>query len=307
MSAIDTAGYKELYLDIDHIIPSENNFYPLSEIEELAENIEQVGLLQPLLIGRVDGVDRLLSGHRRRAALLLLNEKKPQKIWCMAKEMTQNEFMYTLISANAFTRKLDDATLLEQAKQLEYWTNKAVEEGTIRISGRKRDFIADKLHISPTKMAQINKINSSLIEEGKQAVKDGDMSFSKAYETSKLPEETQRMVIQDGSLLSSDVQKMVREQRQKINISYSSDESADEEQADLPVEEVSSVSFKIHTGEPEKIAPPEYSENALEHLKRERDNYKNYLALAEMQGKNYERFQIIYDALSHYLDYVSQK
>ena len=65
LSIVDTSEYKEIYLDVEHIVPAEENFYPLTEIEELADDMLERGQLQPLLIGRVDGEYKLAAGHRR--------------------------------------------------------------------------------------------------------------------------------------------------------------------------------------------------------------------------------------------------
>lgn len=54
-----------------------------------------------------------------------------------------------------------------------------------------------------------------MCEEGKEAFKDGKINFSTAYETSRLPEEKQHEVIENGELLSKDVREMVKEEREK--------------------------------------------------------------------------------------------
>ena len=63
------------YIDIALIDPDPNNFYELTDIDELAASIELLGIQQPLRVrdeedkpGRV----MIVSGHRRRAALELL-------------------------------------------------------------------------------------------------------------------------------------------------------------------------------------------------------------------------------------------
>ena len=55
-------------IDLDRIDPDPANFYSLDGIDELAGNIELIGLQQPLRV-RPEG-DRfvVISGHRRRAA-----------------------------------------------------------------------------------------------------------------------------------------------------------------------------------------------------------------------------------------------
>lgn len=302
LSSVDTTGYKEMYLDAESIVPSEDNFYPLDEIEELADDMLERGQLQPLLIGRVDGEYRLAVGHRRRAAILLNNQRgHASKAWCFAKEMDRIEFMLTLISANAYTRRMDDATLLEQAEKLNYWTQKAVEAGKLAITGKKRDFIADKLQISSTKMAQVNQINSHLSEEGKKALKDGDINFSKAYETSKLPPEKQREVIHDKSLLSSDVRAMVqREKEPKLSFEEVVEESV-EEKADTS--ESISVSIPIKPENDSSIPDPDEKETKtyeLDVLDEEIRKYRSYLRMNDCNENRVNKYKILLCALEYY-------
>ena len=70
------------YIDIDLIDPDPKNFYELSDLDELAANIELVGLQQPLRVrNHPDDPERwmIVSGHRRRAAIRqLVDEGKDQ-------------------------------------------------------------------------------------------------------------------------------------------------------------------------------------------------------------------------------------
>ena len=205
-----------MVLDYDSLIPSEENFYPIEEIEELADNMLMCGHIEPVVVGRVDGKDRIVSGHRRYYAIGMNIERGHSefcKVNCMIRKMSHPMYLFTLASANAFTRKLDDATLIRQAAVLRNSIEELVESGEIEVHGKMRDYLADTLGISSTKMAQVDKINSSLVPEGKEALESGKINFSKAYETSRLPEETQRMVIEDKSLLSADVREMVQDMK----------------------------------------------------------------------------------------------
>lgn len=306
LQAVDTTGYKEIYLDAEFIVPAEENFYPLDEIEELADDMLERGQLQPLLIGRVDGEYKLAVGHRRRAAILLNNHRgHVEKAWCFAKEMDQIEFMLTLISANAYTRRMDDATLLEQAEKLKYWTQKAVDAGKLEISGRKRDFLADKLQISPTKMAQVNQINSHLSDEGKQALKDGKINFSKAYETSRLPEEEQSEVIHDEHLLSTDVRAMVHERKEpKVSFSDVVEESTEEQE-----ETSESISMNIHieTEKDSDVPDSEETKDEFDILDEEIQKYRSYLKMENGPEKRRKKYEILLAAVEHYRKYLFEQ
>ena len=242
MAGIDTTSYKPVRLDPEQLIPSMDNFYHVSEedVEELADSMLHSGLIEPIIVARVDGHDRIVSGHRRREAALL-NKKRGyeefNEVNCMMREMTQNMFMITLASANAFTRKLTDFELIKQAEILRTYYQKAKEEDGLEIKGKMRDFLAAQLGVSKTKMAQIDAINNNLSDEGKQALEAGDINFSKAYETSKLPTAQQQEVIKNRTLLSQDV-KDLAQQRKAANISFQMKEETDcveEETFTMPI------------------------------------------------------------------------
>ena len=101
-------------IDIDLIEPNKNNFYEMSEIEALADDIERQGLMTALVVSEQNGGKyELISGHRRLAALKSLiadgrrrNGKVPCFIKC-AKPNTETEL--DLIMLNATQRKYSDA------------------------------------------------------------------------------------------------------------------------------------------------------------------------------------------------------
>lgn len=225
-------GFLDVVLDINMINPAHENFYPIEGIEELADNMLDVGHIEPLIIADVSGVYKLVSGHRRYFAIkrnVECGHNEFKKVRCSVKKMSQPMYMLTLTSANAFNRKLDDATLLQQAQAMETALDELVKSGELTIEGKKRDYMASILGISSTKMAQINKINSSLVDEGKKALAAGEINFSKAYETSRLEPERQRLVIEDNSLLSADVNSMVKEINFRASVSQDLQAAVEEE------------------------------------------------------------------------------
>ena len=70
--------YKRIFIyDID---PCEYNMYPMQEIEQLAQNISECGLLHPITLYRkADGRYMILSGERRYRAMLLNYEKGDER------------------------------------------------------------------------------------------------------------------------------------------------------------------------------------------------------------------------------------
>lgn len=210
--------YRKVRLDPRTLIPSEHNKYSQDNIEELADNMLLVGQLQEIIVGRVDGQDRIIVGHRRTAAAILNIERGHDEfklVDCKIKEMSESLFMLTLHSANIFNRQLSDWELTNGVAEFTKYLVKARDSGELTIEGKMRDYIANVTGKSTGKINQINSINNNLCEEGKEAFKEGKINFSTAYETSRLPESKQHEVIENGELLSGEVKQMVEQERKK--------------------------------------------------------------------------------------------
>ena len=116
VSESDTSGREQIeYIDLDLLDADEANFYSIQGIDELAANIELCGLQQPLRVHpEQDGRYRVISGHRRRAALQTLAAENPEK-WhqaaCIVERGDESPAMreLRLIMANSDTRQLTSA------------------------------------------------------------------------------------------------------------------------------------------------------------------------------------------------------
>lgn len=94
VSNLDTSREQIEYIDISNIDEDPHNFYQLSKVEDLASNIELLGLQQPIRVR--DNPDQpgrviIVSGHRRRAALQLLVDEGKEQYKC--RELADREEM----------------------------------------------------------------------------------------------------------------------------------------------------------------------------------------------------------------------
>ena len=217
----DKEKYQHIKLKLEEMTPSEENFYSMGEIEELAKSILLVGLQQPIVLAKVDDRYKVISGHRRRAALKWLvsqGYRAFEEIECLVAEMTENMFNLSIIVGNAFSRKMTDYDLMMQEKKLKEALLKAKEAGEIEIKGKLRDCIAELLDLSSTKVAQIEAINNNLSDEVKEEVMKGQVSFSNAYEISKLDHEEQKEIlekVQQEEVKGKDIKQMVIEKKEQ--------------------------------------------------------------------------------------------
>lgn len=190
------------YIDIDRIDGDPNNFYALSDLDQLAENIELLGLQQPLRVrSNPDTPDRVIvvSGHRRQAALRKLIEAGRtdlREVPCIRERAEGSAALaeLRLIYANSDTRKLSSAEISRQAERVELLLYQLKEEG-YDFPGRMRDHVAEACKVSKSKLARLKVIREKLIPELARAYRADKLKESAAYTLAQRPPEVQRLIL----------------------------------------------------------------------------------------------------------------
>lgn len=193
------------YIDLDLIDGDQKNFYSTEDIEALARNIATVGLLDPLRVRNnpeATGRYTVVSGHRRRLALKLLEQDEPakwEKVACIreATAISPTLQQLRLIFANADTRKMKDADISEQAAQVKELLYKLQEEEGYEFPGRMRDHVAEIVKISKSKLARLEVIRKDLAAAFRPAWKAGTLTENTAYELSKMPKAYQSLLFEE--------------------------------------------------------------------------------------------------------------
>lgn len=187
------------YIPRTSLVADERNFYSMDGIDELAANIETVGLLEPLRVRPIDGEEglyRVVSGHRRRAAIdkLALEgctrfELVPGIIEHDAASPALQELR--LIFANNDTRRLSSADTAKQAERVEMLLYQLKEEG-YEFPGRMRDHVAEACKVSRTRIGTLKKIKADLIPEWREKWERGECNESKALALARQTPKRQR-------------------------------------------------------------------------------------------------------------------
>ena len=216
-------------ISIKKMYSNDANFYSMQDVEQLAQKIYAVGLLENLTVVHDPcdrGEYRIIAGERRWRALNLLVErgyKEFEIASCQVKTpVEEHEEMVQLIVANAYRNKTVKDILEEEQKlkeTLQYMKkNKIPLQGYQLDSGRLRDVISDILNLPATKIAQIESINKRLLPEFTEELKNGDLTFSAAYELSGLQEESQKVLLnkyKENGLTFKEVKEVKRQQEEK--------------------------------------------------------------------------------------------
>lgn len=199
-----TAAREQIeYIDIDRIDDDPRNFYELSGLDELAANIELLGLQQPIRVrpGEEAGRYIIVSGHRRRAAvrkLVMDGHGELRDLPCIVERNQESAALQELrlIYANSDTRKMTSADISRQAERVEALLYQLKEEG-YDFPGRMRDHVAEACKISKSKLARLDVIRKSLARPWRPAYEKGKLAESAAYALAQMPQERQKVIF-DG-------------------------------------------------------------------------------------------------------------
>lgn len=192
------------YIDVDLLDNDQNNFYQLSDLDALADNIATVGLQQPVRVrDGENGHVVIVSGHRRTAAIRKLVEEGRtdlREVPCIRERGEASPALreLRLIYANSSTRALSSSEISQQVEKVRDLLYQLKEEG-YEFPGRMRDHVAEACKISKSKLARLDVIRKSLDASIRKAYWDGphskSLSEDAAYTLSRLPVDIQRQVV----------------------------------------------------------------------------------------------------------------
>ena len=202
VSGPDTGADQIVYIDLDLLDPDPNNFYTIDGLDELAGNIELIGLQQPLRVRPgEDGHYVIVSGHRRRAACMMIrdggSDQFARGVPCIVEYGEASEAMreLRLIYANASTRIMSPAEISKQAERVETLLYQLKEQG-VEFPGRMRDHVAEACKVSKTKLARLHAIRGKLDPFFLSCFDRGDLNEEAAYQLSRLPKDIQEEAAQ---------------------------------------------------------------------------------------------------------------
>lgn len=189
-------------ISISDMIPNRFNEYACEDIELLAEDIKEHGLLQNFVLmenKEEKGKYTIIAGHRRYHAIKMLienGEMSAENKWeskVIKYTNDELEIKLALVVANSYRDKS------EQEKYNEYLIRKAIierdEAKGIKVEGRKRLYLAKEMGVSAGKIQSMEDIDKKAIPEVKEVFQNGKISSNVASQISKLPEEEQKEII----------------------------------------------------------------------------------------------------------------
>lgn len=234
------ARFRTRDISVKKMYSNDMNFYSRQDIEELSNLILAVGLIENMAVTYdpcEKGEYRIISGEMRWRALNLLLEKGYSEFEVATCQILtpaeEHEEMVQIIIANSYrTKNIKDQ--LEEAQKLKESLQYMKEHGLtlqgMKLDGKKiRDVVANIMKLSGTKVAQIDGINSNLLPEFVEQLKEGKLTFSAAYELSGMSKEDQKEMLKAHEEGEAPTWKEVREAKRT--------EPEDEEESDQEEEQ----------------------------------------------------------------------
>lgn len=216
------ARFRTRDISVKKMYSNDMNFYSRQDIEELSNLILAVGLIENMAVTYdpcEKGEYRIISGEMRWRALNLLLEKGYSEFEVATCQILtpaeEHEEMVQIIVANSYrTKNIKDQ--LEEAQKLKESLQYMKEHGLtlqgMKLDGKKiRDVVANIMKLSGTKVAQIDGINSNLLPEFVEQLKEGKLTFSAAYELSGMSKEDQEEMLKAHEEGEAPTWKEVRE------------------------------------------------------------------------------------------------
>ena len=209
-------------LSVFDLVPSEDNFYSMNDIEELKSKIELAGkVLQNFIVVPLGGGKyKVISGHRRRAACIsLVEEGKPEYefVPCTVEadeedaevQAIREEIM--LIAANS-QREKTAWDKIEEARRTRALLEKIKRQE--KLPGDMRKLVAQTLNTSPAQIGRFDAITRNLCPAFMDELKADRLNISTAYELSGLSAEDQAAAFEEYRETGEISIKAARERKQ---------------------------------------------------------------------------------------------
>lgn len=263
-------------LSVFDLVPSEDNFYSMNDIEELKSKIELAGkVLQNFIVVPMGGGKyKVISGHRRRAACIsLVEEGKPEYefVPCTVEADEQDAEVQAireeimLIAANS-QREKTAWDKIEEARRTRALLERIKQEE--KLPGDMRKLVAQTLNTSPAQIGRFDAITRNLCPAFMEELKADRINISTAYELSGLSAEDQAAAFEEyretGKVSIRDARERKQDQPPAAEVNAENQPPAAEEKRAPEAE-------RDGPAEEEPPAPPqEATQHATEPPKEER-------------------------------------
>lgn len=173
---------KVIEVALERLKPSKDNFYQMTDIDELKENIKEFGLIEPIVAMETENDDyEIISGHRRCEAFRQLAEENEEykKISCrIIAQIPELKKKILLVSANKQTRDKTDWEITIEINKMKEYLEAYKKDTGVKMSPRQK--IGEMTGRSKTDIGRHITIYNKLSPEMMERYKQGDLKVTAA-------------------------------------------------------------------------------------------------------------------------------
>lgn len=217
-------------IQVDKIVPFHNHPFRLYEgerLEDMVESIREHGVLNPVIVQKIEDGYEMLAGHNRWNATKIVGIKE---IPAIVKEgLTEEEAYVYVIETNLMQRSFTDLLPSEKAAVLAERYDKVLyqrhREDIVKelkeLEGdskgghdvhhsKNRDGLGEEYGLSSRSVARLLRVNE-LVPELKEKLDAGQLNLVAAVQLSYATEEVQKAVAESGKPVSKEMATKLRE------------------------------------------------------------------------------------------------
>ncbi len=290
---------KSLIIKLDELVPFEDHPYKVIDndsMDELTESIREHGILNPLIVRPVEGVENsyeIISGHRRYHAAQRLGLKK---VPCTVHFVDRDTATVMMVDSNcqrtellpsekAWAYKMKMDAMSRQGKRTDLTYRPVVDKLEDKRAG---EIIGESFGESERTVQRYIRL-TNLVPELLQFVDDGKIGMRPAVELSYLSEEGQRDIVDiiddhNGEVFPSHAQaRRIRDQFKNGEVTYEQIAAIMNEQKPNQVEKVKVPADELRT----RIGKDMTDEEFIDYLYKAIEHYKDFLK--QQRNKNREQ------------------
>ena len=290
---------KSLNIKTDELVPFEDHPYKVIDndsMDELTESIREHGILNPLIVRPVEGVENsyeIISGHRRYHAAQRLELKK---VPCTVHFVDRDTATVMMVDSNcqrtellpsekAWAYKMKMDAMSRQGKRTDLTSRPVGDKSEDKRAG---EIIGESFGESERTVQRYIRL-TNLVPELLQFVDDGKIGMRPAVELSYLDEEAQRDIVDiiddhNGEVFPSHAQaRRIRQQAENGGISHDEITAIMDEQKPNQVEKVKVPADELRT----RIGKDMTDEEFIDYLYKAIEHYKDFLK--QQRNKNREQ------------------
>ena len=180
-------------INYKQLVAHKNNHYSIDGLEELADSIDEVGLLHDVIVKPTGQYNKngkqiyvIISGHRRVQAIKRLVEKrgilKHTEVPCVVIPFNEDEIIteLKLHIANVTSREMSEYDKMIAIDRMNKLLQEAKDKG-FEIKGRKKEIIAYNIGLKPSQVQTYMTVATYSDDEVKDAIKKGKLKIETVH------------------------------------------------------------------------------------------------------------------------------